>query len=77
MVSVVEARVITVATAHHDSTGNLRPEHVVADLAACRRLRLDAGEALDQRDVAERIGGALGQIGLVALDRASAAFRSC
>ena len=31
---------------------------------------LDAREALHQRDVAQRVGGPFGQIGIVALDRA-------
>ena len=39
-----------------------------------RHLDFDAGEALHQRDIAERVGGALGEVRVVALDRALQSF---
>ena len=70
MVSVVEVRVITVVTAHQDSTGiwalsASSPIFFMPDTSD-----LDAGEALHQGDVAERVGGALGDVGIIALDLA-------
>ena len=49
---------------------DLRREQIVGDGAQPRDLRLDAGEALHQGDIAERIGGALGEVGIVPLDGA-------
>ena len=70
MVSVVEVRVITVATAHQESTGIWALSTSLAQLPHARDFRLDAGEALHQGDVAERVGRALGHVGVVALDLA-------
>ena len=72
--SVVEARVSTAQIAHHDSTGICAPSSLPTTLRRPDHLGLDAREALHQRDVAERVGGALGQIAVVALDRALAGF---
>ena len=69
-VSVVEARVSTAQIAHHDSTGICAPSSLLDDVAQPDHLGLDAREALHQRDIAERIGGALGEVAVVALDRA-------
>ena len=52
---------------------DLGAEHLVAHLLHARDFALDAGEALHQRDVPERVGGALGDVGVVALDRCFAA----
>ena len=49
---------------------HLRAQQVRRHLAQRGRLRLDAGEALDHRDIAQRVGGALGEIGVVTLDLA-------
>ena len=49
---------------------HLRAEQLRADLAHLRHFHVDAREALDQRDVAERVGGALRLVGVVGLDRA-------
>ena len=57
---VVEARVSTAIIAHHDSTGICAASRRSTVVAQARHLGLDAGEALHQRDVAERVGGALG-----------------
>ena len=51
-----------VASAHQDSTGICAPSSWSTDVAQARDLVLHAGEALHQGDVAERVGGALGQI---------------
>ncbi len=73
-VSVVEARVSTAQIAHHDSTGICAPSSLLDDVAQAAHLGLDARIALHQRDVAERVGGALGEIAVVALDRALPGF---
>ena len=70
MVSVVAARVITLASAHQDSTGIWAPSSSVAHLLHAGHFGLDAREALHQRDVAERVGGAFGEVAVVALDLA-------
>ena len=70
MVSVVDGARQHRASAHQDSTGICAPSSVVADLLHAGDLGLDAREALHQRDVAERVGGALGEVAVVALDRA-------
>ena len=49
---------------------DLRRQQVVGDGAQPRDFGLDAGEALHQSDVAERVGGALGEVGIVPLDGA-------
>ena len=77
MVSVVEVRVITVASAHQDSTGIWAPSTSSPIFFMPSDFAFDAGEALHQRDVAERVGGAFGHVAVVALDRCSAASRSC
>ena len=61
MVSVVEARVSTAQIAHQDSTGICAPSSSPTT-SRSPHFGLDAGEALHQRDVAERVGGALGEI---------------
>lgn len=48
----------------------LRGQKLPDNVAQGARLRLDAREALDHRHVAERVGGMLGEIGMVAFDRA-------
>ena len=48
---------------------HLRPQQRVHDRAEPRDLDLDAGIALHQSDIAERIGGGLGEVGVVALHR--------
>ena len=53
---------------------DLGPEHLFAHLLHSQNFHLDAGEALHQGDVSERIGGALGHVGIVALDRALQSF---
>jgi hypothetical protein len=73
-VSVVEARVATAASAHHED-GHLRAEQLADHVAQSENLGFDAGIALHQCDVAERIGGALCKIGVVALDRGLPGFR--
>ena len=69
IVSVVDARVSTAASAHHESTGIWAPSMQIAHPLHRRHLLLDAGKALNQRDIAERVGGALGHVGIVGLDR--------
>ena len=68
--SVVPARVSTAATAHHDSTGICARKQRVHEALQRRHFELDAGVALHQRDIAERIGGSFGEIGIMPLDRA-------
>ena len=70
MVSVVAARVSTAAIAHQDSTGICAPSSLVDHVPQAGDFGLDAGEALHQGDVAERVGGAFGEVAVVALDRA-------
>ena len=53
---------------------HLRAEQLADDVAQPDHLGLDARIALHQRDVAKRVGGALGQIAIVALDRALPGF---
>ncbi len=77
MASVVAARVSTVSAAHQDSTGICGAEQLVDHVLERRDLRLDAGEALHQGDVAERVGGALGHLRVVLLDRLLHAFGPC
>ena len=77
MVSVVEARVSTAAAAHQDSTGICALSSMSTTFSQARDLDLDAREALHQRDIAERVGGALGDVGIVAARPCSAAARSC
>ena len=67
---VAEARVATEASAHQDSTGFCACEQLMDDALQRRRLGLDAGEGLDHRHVAERVGGLLGEARMVALDGA-------
>ena len=66
---MVPARVSTAATAHQDRTGICARNSELTGPSA-RTLRLDPGKALDHRDIAERVGGGLGKIGIVPLDRA-------
>ena len=68
-VSVVAVRVSTAATAHHDSTGICARSSEFTSALQRRDFDLDAGEALHQRDIAERVGGGLGKIGIMPLDR--------
>ena len=49
---------------------HLGAQQLGAHLPHRRHLDLDAGKALDQRDVAERVGRALRHVGIVALDGA-------
>ena len=49
---------------------HLRAQQVRRHLAQRGRLRLDAGEALDHRDIAQRVGGAFGEVRVIALDLA-------
>ena len=53
---------------------HLGAEQLVDHVLERRDLRLDAGEALHQGDVAERIGGAFSHLGIVLLDRPLHAF---
>ena len=61
-VIVVEARVATATTAHQDSTGICALSRRSTTLRSAGRFRLDAHIALHQRDIAERVGGALREI---------------
>ena len=47
----------------------MRPEQPLDHRAQFAHLVLDAGEALHQRHIAERVGGALGEVRVIALDR--------
>ena len=69
-VMVVEARVITVTSAHHDKHRHLHREQLVGDVAQALNLGVDAHETLHQRDIAERIGGARGKVAVMRLDLA-------
>jgi hypothetical protein len=48
----------------------LRAEHVLAELLHAQNFVLDPCEALHQGDVAERVGGALGDVAVIQLDLA-------
>ncbi len=65
---VVAARVATAASAHQESTGICAASSRFATSLHAVHFGIDAGEALDQRDIAERIGRALGEIGVITLD---------
>ena len=67
---VVEARVMTVTSAHHAQYRHLHGEQLVGDEAQALNLGIDPHEALHQRDVAERVGGARGEIAVMRLDLA-------
>ncbi len=69
-VMVAEARVATEASAHQDRTGFCACSSCWMMRLQRARLGLDAGEGLDHRHVAERVGGMLGEARMVALDRA-------
>ena len=76
--SVVPARVSTAAIAHHDSTGICARSSELTRLLSAGDFDLDTGIALHQRDIAERVGGGLGEIGIMLLDRLAAGRRlSC
>ena len=64
------ARVSTAATAHHDSTGICARNSEFTSPLQRRHFKLDAGEALHHGDIAERVGGGFGEIGVMPLDRA-------
>ncbi len=69
MVSVPDARVATLASAHHDRTG------ICTRSRSWMMLRIaslgpGAGEGLDDRDVAERVGRMGGETRLVLFDLA-------
>ena len=67
-VSVDDARVATETTAHHERIGicaSSKPRHGALKAA---HLALDAREALDDRQVAERVGRSLGELGAEPLD---------
>ncbi len=53
----------------------LRRQHLIDDLPDPARLALDAREGLDDRNVAEHVGGAFGQLGVVHLDLRLQPFR--
>jgi hypothetical protein len=53
---------------------DLRLQHVFAHLLHSRDFHLDAGKALHERDISQRIGGALGHVRVVSLDRALQRF---
>ena len=53
---------------------HLRAEQLADDAAQPAHFGLDARIALHQRDIAERVGRALGQVAVVAFDRALAGF---
>ena len=61
-VSVVEARVSTAQIAHHDSTGICAPSSLPTTLRSPITSASMRAIALHQRDIAERVGGALGEI---------------
>ena len=61
---------MTVASAHHDKHRKLRAEHFVAELLHPADFMLDPRVALNQRDVAERVGGALRHVAVIQLDLA-------
>ena len=65
MVSVVEARVSTATIAHQDSTGICAASSRSTMSRRPGHLGLDAGKALHQRDIAQGVGGALGERGVV------------
>ena len=69
-VMVVDARVMTVTSAHHDSTGICTASSLSATKRRPCTSALDAHEALHQRDVAERVGGARGEVAVMLLDLA-------
>ena len=73
-VSVVEARVSTAQIAHHDSTGICAPSSLPTTLRSPITSASMREIALHQRDIAERVGGALGEVAVVALDRALPGF---
>ncbi len=77
IVSVVEARVRTAAIAHQDSTGICAPSSRADDARAARDLRLDAGVALHQRDVTERVGCPLREARSSGPRPSSAGLRPC
>ena len=64
----------TATIAHQDSTGNCAASSWSLTCRERRYLVLDAREALHQGDVAERVGRALGQIGMMRLHRALQRF---
>ena len=74
MVSVVDARVRTATTRPPGEHRDLRRQQPAGQFAQARHLRFDPREALHQRDVAKRVGGAFGEIGVMAFDRVLHAF---
>ena len=70
IVSVVAERVSTAITAHQESTGICAASRRSTSSRRLDHLGLDAGEALHQRDIAQRVRGALGERREVALDLA-------
>ncbi len=67
-VRVAAARAATTATAHQERTGSCADSTASRSRPRARGLAFDPGEALDHRDIAEHVGGALCQIRVVALD---------
>ena len=69
-VIVAEARVATDASAHHESTGFCACSNWWMIDCSARDFGFDARERLDDRHVAERVGGMFGEARMIALDRA-------
>ena len=69
-VMVVEARVMHGDQRPPGQHRHLRREQLVGDGAQALHLGFDAHEALHQRDIAERVGGARGELAVVLLDLA-------
>ena len=74
--SVAEARVATVASAHHDRTGNCAASSCDRDPAHRARFHADARETLHDGDIAERVRRMFGERGAVLFDLATARIRS-
>ena len=74
MVSVVAALVSVETSAHQDRTGICAPSSWSTTLRKCADLVLEAGEALHQGNVAERVGGVLRQIRIITLNRSLQRF---
>ena len=69
-VSVVAVRVSTAATAHHDSTGICARSSEFTRPFSAETSSSTRAKLCTTRDIAERVGGGLGEVGIMPLDRA-------